>query len=73
MTSASERGIGPTNSVREFSDCRQRNFKPPAFLHFRAAAHTGRTTDFYLANLAAHRALKLATFDGSINHSGLNR
>ena len=29
---------------------------------------SGKTTDFYLANLAAKHGLKLATFDGSINH-----
>ena len=32
------------------------------------ATTSGKTTDFYLANLAAAHGLKLATFDGGIKH-----
>ena len=32
------------------------------------APTSGKTTDFYLANLADKHGLKLATFDGSISH-----
>jgi predicted nucleic acid-binding protein len=35
------------------------------------APTSGKTTDFYLANLADKHGLKLATFDGSINHSAV--
>lgn len=35
-------------------------------------ATSGKTTDFYLANLAARHGLKLATFDSAIKHAAVD-
>jgi toxin-antitoxin system PIN domain toxin len=36
-----------------------------------APTTSGKTTDFYLANLAARHGLKLATFDAGIQHTAV--